>query len=75
MIENNIDVVNSEGVKVGEVRACACSKEVENKMRKLGISDYSYEFGSYETDNGDKRWCWKPVRKSLATLISITHNL
>lgn len=76
MIGKNVDVVNSEGVKVGEVRACACSKEVENNMRTLGISDCRYELGSYETAEGKRRNCWKPVkRKNLADLIGITHNL
>lgn len=75
MIGSKIDVVDSQNKKISQVRASANGKAVENKMRALGLSNCSYQLGSYQSADGTNRNCWKPVKKSLATLISITHNL
>jgi hypothetical protein len=70
-----IDIVDSNGNKISEIRCNARSVEVSNKMKRdFGIVQ-SYQLSSYTTGDGTRRDCWKPSRtKTLATLIGITHN-
>lgn len=76
MTKRMIDIIDSHGNKVGEIRSAAGSTEVANMMRKQGISICDYQFGTYTANDGKSRNCWRPAKlKKLATLISITHNL
>lgn len=76
MNKRMIDIIDANGTKLSEICASACSTEVANKMKKEGISSCKYQFGTYKAANGVNRNCWRPVRgKSLAQLISVTHNL
>lgn len=76
MNKRMIDIIDSNGNKVGEIRSAASSSEVANKMRKQGVSTCDYEFSTYIAHDGKNRNCWRPAKsKKLATLISITHNL
>lgn len=76
MTTRMIDIIDTNGTKVSEVRASANSTEVANKMKQKGISSCDYQFGTYKATNGVTKNCWRPVKgKSLAQLISVTHNL
>ena len=76
MNKQMIDIIDSNGNKVGEVRNAASSAEVANMMRKQSISTCDYQFSTYKAEDGKNKYCWKPAKsKNLATLISITHNL
>lgn len=71
-----IDIIDLNGNKVAEIRSAASSTEVANMMRKQGLANCDYQFGTYTAKDGKNRNCWKPAKsKKLATLISITHNL
>lgn len=75
MTKQMVDIIDLNGNKIAEIRAAACGVEVANKMKREGVSNCSYQFSTYKTADGVTRNCWKPARnKSLATLISITHN-
>lgn len=76
MTKRMIDIIDSDGNKVGEIRSAASSTEVANMMRKQGVSSCDYQLSTYKAEDGKSKNCWKPAKsKKLATLISITHNL
>lgn len=73
-----IDIIDLDGNKVAEIRSGACGAEVANKMRKQGIPNCDYQFGTYTAKDGKNRNCWKPVksrkRLKIADLINVYHN-
>lgn len=76
MTRRMVDIIDANGTKVSEIRASASSTEVANKMKQEGISNCDYQFGTYKASDGVNRNCWRPVKgKTLAQLISVTHNL
>jgi GH24 family phage-related lysozyme (muramidase) len=76
MNKRMIDIIDTNGNKIGEIRNGACSTAVANMMRKQGISTCDYQLSTYKAESGKNKYCWKPAKsKNLATLISITYNL
>ena len=76
MNKRMVDIIDTNGNKVGEIRNGASSTEVAIMMRKQSISTCDYQLSSYKAESGKNKNCWKPAKsKNLATLISITHNL